>query len=153
MFSFSKIKKELNHIFKKSSVISEISRLKKELTGFEVYKKIKKPTQKHLNQLEKQYRNFSSKMTQKQTEIDKEFKKAVNLLKKRKEEAEAHVHNLQKMAIEKKKSIEKIIQDQMKIFGFKSNKKTNKKAARKKTRTARKKTRTARKKTTPKKAS
>ncbi len=132
MFSFSQIKKELNQLFKKGSVSSEISRLKKELTDFEVYRKIKEPTQKHLNQLETQYRNFSSRIARKQTEIDKEFKKAVNLVKKRKKEAENHVHNLRKMAIDKKKSVEKMIQDQIKAFGLNS-KKTKKKTTRKTT--------------------
>ena len=145
MFYLSKIKKELNQIFKKSFVSSEIDRLKKELSEFEVYKKIKKPTQKHLQDLEKKYRNFSSKITKKQSKIDKDFKKALDFVKKGKISAETHIQSLQKTALEKKNSIEKIFKDQMEILGLKgktkakARKKTTTRAKKKKTRTKRKK--------------
>ena len=148
MFSFKEIKKELNQIFNKKYLTSEFARLKTELMALDAYKKIKEPTEKHLNQLEKQYRDLFSKITKKEFEIEKEFNKALTFLKKQKKEAEVHVRDLQQRAINQKKSVEKIIKEQMKLFGLSSKKTTRKKTAAKK-KTTRKKT--TKRKTTKKK--
>lgn len=141
MFSFDQIKKEFNKLFQNDYLQAEINRLKKELMDLEPYKKIQKPTQKHLNQLEKQYLGISKKITQKQNELDKEFNQAVGMIKKRKLEAESHIKDLQKLALNQKKSIEKLIRKQMKSLGLMPS--TKKKATKKKK---------AKKKTTKKKA-
>ena len=146
MFSFKQIKKELNQLFNKKYLTSELARLKKEMMDLDAYKKIKEPTQKHLNQLEKQYRDLFSKITKKQFEVEKEFNKAALFLKKQKKEAEVHIRDLQKRAISQKKSVEKIIKEQVNFLGLGST--TRRKTAAKK-KTTRKKT--TRRKTTKKK--
>jgi chromosome segregation ATPase len=134
VFSLDQLKKELNKLFQPDFLQAEINRLKKELTELEAFKKIKEPTQAHLNQLEKQYHSFSKKILKKQSELDKEFNSALRALRKRRNEAESHIKDLQKLALDQKKSIEKLIRKQMKALGLASTskkKKTQKKATKK----------------------
>jgi hypothetical protein len=118
MFSIGKIKKELSKFLHNDYFLNEMNRIKKELTELEAFKKIKEPTQKHLNQLEKQYTEISKKITQKQKELDKEFNNAVTLIKKRRTEAQVHIKDLQKMALEQKNTVEKLIKKQMISLGL-----------------------------------
>jgi DNA repair ATPase RecN len=118
MISFDQLKKEFNKLFQPDFLQGEINRLKKEIMELEAYKKIQEPTQQHLNQLERQYREFSKRITRKQKELDKEFNSAVKTLRKRKSEAETHIRDLQKLALSQKKSVEKLIREQMRAFGL-----------------------------------
>lgn len=126
MINLDQLKKELSKLFQPDFLQSEINRLKNELMELDAYKKIQEPTQQHLNQLEKQYRLFSKKISTKQKELDREFNQAVSALKKRRNEAEGHIKDLQKLALNQKKSIEKLILEQMKAFGLPLTKKAGK---------------------------
>ena len=118
MLSFDQIKKEFNKLFQKDYLQAEVNRLKKELSELDAFKKIQEPTQKHLNQLEKQYAVICKKILIKQKELDKEFNSAVGMIKKRRVEAESHIRDLQKLAQNQKKSVEKLVRKQMKAFGL-----------------------------------
>ena len=134
MFSIKNLKDEFNKLFQKDFFQSEINRLKKELMDLSAYKKIQTPTQKHLNQLERQYKGILKKVAAKQKELDKEFNTLVKSLRKRRQEAQSHIKDLQKLASNQKKSVEKLVRKQMKSLGLSSQKKkvAKKKAAKKK---------------------
>ncbi len=131
MFSLDQIKKEFYKLFQNDYLQGEIQRLKKELMELEPYKKIQEPTLKHLAQLERQYKILSKKITVKQNELDKDFNGAVTMLKQRKIEAEGHIKDLQKLALDQKNSIEKMIIKQMRSLGLTSPAKKGKKKKKK----------------------
>ncbi len=151
MFSFDQLKKEINKIFQPNFLQTEINRLKKEVMDLEAYKKIQKPTQQHLNQLERQYHSFTKKVAGKQKELDQAFNSAVKALRKRRDEAENHIKELQKMALDQKKSVEKLVRRQMKALGLTQSKKKKSKKKKNKNKKTTKKKSTKKKSTSSKK--
>ncbi len=138
MFSLEQIKKEFYKFFQNDYLQAELQRLKNELMDLEAYKKIQEPTLKHMAQLEKQYKALSKKISVKQKELDKEFNSAVTMLKKRKIEAEGHIKELQKLALDQKNSIEKIVHKQIRSL-VSGDKKSGSKKKKKKAKTSEKK--------------